>query len=338
MSGKPSHGGQIVKQYLVKYPTLPNLTLARVIYKENNLVFKDVENVRTLIRYYQGNKGKISRKSNTDMNKPPAHRANNLGIPNPFYLPEEENEPFEPFMLPLGKTYGVLSDIHFPYQDNKALTAALTHIQNLPKLDGIILNGDILDMYQMSRYEKDPKKRSFGGELEIGRQFLSMLKSEFDVPIYYKIGNHEERYEAFLRIKATELLGIDDFRLDTLLRFREHNCQLIQDKQPIKAGRLNIMHGHEFGRSVFSPVNPARGYYMRAKANVLCGHNHQTSEHTEPSMEGKIVTTWSTGALCNLRPSYMPYNKWNHGFAVVHVFDDGGFNVDNIRVMDGKIY
>lgn len=77
---------------------------------------------------------------------------------------------------------------------------------------------------------------------------------------------------------------------------------------------------------------------MRAKANVLCGHNHQTSEHSEPSMEGKIVTTWSTGALCNLRPSYMPFNKWNHGFAVVHVFNDGGFNVDNIRVMDGKIY
>lgn len=335
---KPTIKGQIVKEYLVKFPKTPNQTLAKKIYQENRETFHNVGAVRTLIRYYTGNNGKKCRQNVPESQHLKAgEKAQNAGIPNPFYLPEEDNEPFEPFVLPAGKKYGILSDIHFPYQDNKALTCALQHLKD-QKVHGIILNGDILDMYQLSRYEKDPKKRRFSQELEIGRQFLTMLKKEFDVPIYYKIGNHEERYEAYLRIKAPELLDIEEFRLDVLLRFREHGCHLITDKRPIKAGKLNIMHGHEFGRSVFSPVNPARGYYMRAKTNVICGHNHQSSEHTEPDMDGRVVTTWSMGALCNLRPQYMPFNKWNHGFAMVEVFQDGGFNVDNIRIMGGKIY
>ena len=334
---KTTYAGQLVKEYLAKFPKTPHMTLAKKIYSENPEAFIDAENVRTRIRYYTGNQGKKNREFAEDFKTEKAQRANEAGVPNPFYLPEEDNEPFEGFEIPLGKTYGILADIHFPYQDNQALTTALTHLQSLDSLGGIILNGDILDFYQLSRYEKDPKARRFAGELQIGRDFLAMLKKEFDVPIYYKIGNHEERYEAYLRIKAPELLDIEDFRLDVLLRFREHNCHLITDKRPIKAGKLNIMHGHEFGRSVFSPVNPARGYYMRAKSNVICGHNHQTSEHTEPDMNGKVVTTWSMGALCNLRPQYMPFNKWNHGFAVLHTDKGGGFNINNYRIFDGKI-
>jgi predicted phosphodiesterase len=329
--------GQIVNEYLAKFPNTPHSTLAKKIYKENVETFKNEDSVRSIIRYYTGNHGERHRKYAKEHKTEKAERANNLGVPNPFYLPEEDNEPFEPFVLPGGKTYAILSDVHFPYQDNQALTTSLTFMSKMDKLNGIVLNGDILDFYQLSRYEKDPKARRFSQELEIGRQFLAMLNKEFDVPIYYKIGNHEERYEAYLRIKAPELLDIEDFRLDVLLRFGEHNCHLITDKRPIKAGKLNIMHGHEFGRSVFSPVNPARGYYMRAKANVICGHNHQTSEHTEPDMNGKVTTTWSMGALCNLRPAYMPYNKWNHGFAEVEIDKDGGFYLNNYRIVNGKI-
>ena len=130
------------------------------------------------------------------------------------------------------------------------------------------------------------------------------------------LGNHEERYEAYLRTKAPELIGTADFTMDQLLRFGELGCELIQDKRVIKAGKLSIMHGHEFGRSVFSPVNPARGYYMRAKGiSHLWPQPSDKSEHSESNLDGKVVTTWSTGCLCELHPGYMPVNKWNHGFA-----------------------
>jgi predicted phosphodiesterase len=231
----------------------------------------------------------------------------------------------------------ILSDIHIPYHNVNALTLAIQYGKD-KNANGIMLNGDILDFYGLSTFEKDPRKRRFSEELEMGRQFLSVIRKEFDgVPIYYKLGNHEERYERYLRIKAPELLDVSEFRMDVLLKFGELGIELIDDKRITKFGNLNIMHGHEFGKSVFSPVNPARGLYMRGKENCIAGHNHQTSSHVEPSMNGHVVNTWSTGCLCELHPSYMPINKWNLGFAYAEREADNGFTVHNHTIIKGKI-
>jgi len=334
--------GQIVLEYLNDEVTknLPSKSLAELIYKKNKKVYKDVENVRDLIRYYRGQKGNRLRKQRegSDLLTEKAHHAKALGINNPFGLPDTDEEEWPPYELPKGCTrILLLSDIHVPYHNIEALTIAINYGKE-KNVNAVVLNGDTLDCYALSRYEKDPRKRKFSEELESCRQLLEIIQRELQCPIYFKLGNHEERYEAYLRTKAPELLGTSEFTLDTLLKFGQYGCELIQDKRIIKAGRLNILHGHEFGRSVFSPVNPARGYYMRAKASVICGHNHQTSEHTENNLEGKIVTTWSTGCLCEMHPQYMPINKWNHGFAYVAVDpSDGGYEVDNFRIIEGRL-
>jgi predicted phosphodiesterase len=331
--------GKIVCDYLDgEFGHLPTKTLAQKIYNENKEVFSGVDAVRSRIRYYRGQMGEMGRKTLTNkkfiMNK--AEAASKANIGNPFHLPESEAEEWPPYILPTGKKYLVLSDIHIPYHDVPALTAAFKKGQE-ENIDAVLLNGDTCDFYGLSRWEKDPRKRKFSQELEDTKKFLRSLKEAFDVPIYFKVGNHEERLESYLRIKAPELLDVNEFQLDILLNFGELGIELITDKRIIKAGNLNIAHGHEFGRSVFSPVNPARGYYMKSKTSTMCGHNHQTSEHTEPDLNGKITTVWSTGCLCELHPMYMPVNKWNHGFAIVNVAKNGSFDVDNYRIIEGKI-
>jgi hypothetical protein len=76
---------------------------------------------------------------------------------------------------------------------------------------------------------------------------------------------------------------------------------------------------------------------MRAKTNVLAGHNHRSSNHTESNLNGEIVSAWSTGCLSELHPQYMPINSWNLGFSFVTTEDDGGFDVDNLSIIKGKI-
>lgn len=51
--------GQIVIEYLEKWGNLPSNQLARMIYNsdKNNLIFKDKESVRTMVRYYRGQRG-----------------------------------------------------------------------------------------------------------------------------------------------------------------------------------------------------------------------------------------------------------------------------------------
>ena len=338
MSNNRTIKGDIVQEYLdhAEWGKLPSLTLARLIYKDNKEVYKDVEAVRRIIRGYRGQSGNGNNVITHKTEK--AEHAISMGIGNPFGLPDSDEDDWPPFELPKACTrILLLSDIHVPYHNIEAITKAIEY-GKANNINCIVFNGDTVDCYSLSRYEKDPRKRKFGAELEATRQLLNVFRKEFDgVPMYFKLGNHEERFEAYMRIKAPELLGCADFTLDTLLRFGELGCTLIQDKRVIKAGKLNILHGHEFGNSTFSPVNPARGYYMRAKASVICGHNHQTSEHSENNLEGKIVTTWSTGCLCEMHPQYMPINKWNHGFAFIEVFEDGGYEVSNLKVINGKI-
>ena len=134
-----------------------------------------------------------------------------------------------------------------------------------------------------------------------------------------------------LEMEFGQSLGFAQF-----LHLEEHGITYIPDNQQIKAGKLNIIHGHEFGGSFFNPVNAARGLFMRAKASVLAGHNHQTSEHQEGNINGDAIACWSTGCLCELAPEYRPFafTKWNLGGAWVEVYEDGSFMVDNFRIIE----
>jgi hypothetical protein len=111
----------------------------------------------------------------------------------------------------------------------------------------------------------------------------------------------------------------------------------VGEKRIIKAGNLNIAHGHEFPSGISSPVNIARGLYMRAKADAICGHHHRSSNHVEQDINGHMITTWSVGCLCDLHPLYMPINSWNHGVALITLDEEGNVDVQNKRIKNGRI-
>jgi predicted phosphodiesterase len=314
----------LCNQYREQYGwEMPTLKLARIIYNDNKLLFKDVENVRDALRSIEGKKGKNRAKVKEIPNRPL----------NPYNLPSSDETIYEPFKID-AKRLLVLSDIHIPYHSIAAITIAFDWAKK-QKPDAILLNGDTLDFFGLSRYAKDPKKRSFSSELESFKDFITILKKTFDAKIYFKIGNHEERYQHYLWMKAGELAGIDDFELANIIKARAEGIDVIDDKRIMKAGDLNIIHGHEYP-GAFSPVNIARGLFTKAKVSAMQGHNHQTSEHTEADMNGKITTTWSLGCLSELHPLYMPLNKWNHGFAFVEI-DGQDFQVQNKRIYKGKV-
>jgi predicted phosphodiesterase len=321
----------LVRQYRDEYGMeMPTLKLARIIFEKEALLFKNVESVRTYLRRIEGKLGEISKK--TIVNKP--YLIENR-VKNPFQLPKAENIDYKPFILTANRVL-ILSDIHIPYQCNDSLTAAL-EIGVKMNVDAILLNGDILDFFTLSRFAKDPKGRSFAHELKTFAEFIQVLKITLPkAQIYFKHGNHEERYNHYLWMKAGELEGVEEFKLDEIIQRRAAGVIIIGDKRIIKAGDLNIIHGHEFGGNIFSPVNIARGLFLKAKVAAMQGHNHQTSEHTERDMNGKITTTYSLGCLCQLSPAYLPLNKWNNGAAVVEI-SGNDFNVNNFRIHDGKI-
>jgi predicted phosphodiesterase len=320
------------REYRLKYGMdMPTLTLAKILYKENIELFKSVEDARTVLRYNEGKTGNKLKKEIKDKSLFMSEERPR----NPWKLPESDETKYEPFIIK-AKKLAVLSDIHIPYHSITALGAGLDLIQS-EKPDAILLNGDTIDFYGLSRFMKDPRKRSVAHELQATRDFLDIL-SQFGAKIYFKIGNHEERYEHYLMRVAPELLGVREFELKNLLGLDARGIDLISDKRIMKANDLNIVHGHEFGQSIFSPVNIARGLFLRGKVTAMQGHNHAVSEHTESNMNGEITTTWSLGCLCELNPAYLPINKWAHGLAIVDLSENGkDFHVRNYRIHKGKI-
>ena len=314
---------------------MPKKKMARLIYAENPERFSCVESVRKLIQQVTGKSGAQKRKDIANDGIFDENTTHN-GTHNPYGLPVSDETVWEPYVL-TGQRIFMLSDVHVPYHNIPALTAAITWAKKRNP-DTILLNGDTIDFYMISRFGKDPKKRSFGGELQAFAELIAALRAEFpSARIIFKDGNHEERYNHFLYAKAGELLGVEEFSLENLLRRRAGDIEYVTNKRIIKAGDLNIIHGHEFSGGVFSPVNIARGLFLKAKVSAIQGHNHQTSEHTETDMNGRITTTWSVGCLSDLHPEYMPMNKWNHGFAFIEVEDNGDFQVHNKRIHKGEV-
>lgn len=332
MAGKPTYKQQIAFEYLQKYPNASTRAIARMLIADYPLDFSE-SNARSSVQYYRcEGSGQPKNKDNFR-----DETTKKQFMKRKFELPESDYQKTESYVIPRGQNNVlVLSDIHIPYQDNKALELAINYgLEN--KVNAIYLNGDTIDMYQGSRFIKDRRLRDLAGELELTRQFLKLLKDTFNCPIYFKIGNHEKRWEDYLRLKAPELLGIDDFKLEQILRFREFGVNLIKDRQIGYIGKLPVLHGHEWFAGFAPPVNPARGLFLKAKESCLIGHHHTTSEHTEKSLGGKITTCWSTGCLSGLEPEYNPFNKYNHGFAHVTTYKDGNYQVKNIRIIDYKI-
>lgn len=324
----------IAREYRVKYGMdMPTRKLSRIMYSENNLTFKNIEDARTVLQKIEGKAGGKSHKASSKNTQfyTPEHRPE-----NPYELPKSDETIYEPYIIK-GRRILVLSDIHIPYHSIPALTAAFDWARD-KDVDTVLLNGDTIDAHRLSKYVTDPKKRDFAGELETFREFFTVLVQAFPkAQIIFKIGNHEERYDAFLAQKAGELSGVSEFSLENIIRSRAQGIEFVTDKRIMKAGDLNIIHGHEFTGGTFSPVNIARGLFLKAKVSAMQGHNHQTSEHTETDMNGRITTTWSVGCLSELHPMYMPLNKWNHGFAFVEVQPDGDFQVQNKRIHKGEV-
>lgn len=328
--------GEIVDKVLTDFPNSPSLTLAKKIYKENPKVFTSIDDARSTIRYYRDAMGK---KTSKYLSTRKHVRDFDPKSWNPFGLPPSDEAEYLPYHLRKeANNILCLYDVHVPYHNVDALTNAIQYGKK-NDVNTIFIGGDFLDFYGLSTFEKDPRKRRFSQELEDGREILGILRREFPKAyIYYMLGNHEERYERYLRVKAPELLDCSDFKVDVLLRFGQMGIELIDGKRIAKAGKLNLIHGHEFGRQFFSPVNPARGLYMKSKESAICGHHHQTSEHSERSLSGDVDTCWSVGCLCELNPDYRPINKWNHGFAHVKVNEDGNYKVFNYKIIEGEVY
>lgn len=322
-----------VSDILRKYPDGAHRTLAKALHDKNPALFPTIESARAAMRRATGNIGKRDRHKAT---QPRAPRKPGELPP----LPKSEAKPWVPYVLE-AKRVVLLGDLHIPYHSEMALESSLKYAKQF-KPDALFINGDLFDFYSISRWDKEPDKPKVLHELKCGHQFFAHVRKRLgDIPIHYKLGNHCERWDKYLAIQAPLFFEIEEVRNAWHIPsgITEFGVKVVADQRPVMLGNLPAFHGHELGRNaISSPVNPARGAFLRAHHTVIVSHSHQTSGHADTNIWHEETFCWSVGCLCDCTPRFLPINRWNLGFSCIEVEKDGSFNVHNMRIAsDGSV-
>ena len=228
----------------------------------------------------------------------------------------------------------LLTDIHIPYHDQEAVDVALEYGKKV-KADTIVLLGDIMDCYQISRYSKDPKKKPLSYEIEETKKFLTNLRKRFPKAriIYYR-GNHEMRLEKYIADCAPALYDIVGNLLQTQLTFAELGIEY--RTEPFRIGRLWHLHGHE-KPGAFGAEHLPNVMWKYVHDHCIFGHFHRNQSKIFKKITGERYWVGSVGYLAGPQ-DYAPLNQWGQGFATIEYDTDGRFKASIHEIVDGRIY
>lgn len=205
---KASSKGEIVSDACQQWAELPNLTVARMVYKAYPHLWPSLNAVCSAVRYRRGNCGNRHRRS---VKGSPLVRPNGKAGFH-WEFPKSSAPGYTAFELDAAETL-ILSELHIPFHDTPALVAVIARARKRNP-HCILLNGDVCDFFSISRFEKNPKESSLKDELDLTRQFLGWLRQSFPkARIIYKLGNHDEWFDRYLWRKAPELYKVSGVSL-----------------------------------------------------------------------------------------------------------------------------
>jgi predicted phosphodiesterase len=317
----------LVLQFIKKYNDFPNKSaIAGKLFEEYPLVFSSKEEARFILRYALGKAGDYNDK----------RRRNKI---DDTMLPQSVAKKTKHFYLPSDRDrILVVSDIHFPNQDNKALASAIQ--MGIDRdTNCIIILGDLLDNTPFSSYDHPPSADDARRWFEMVELFLIDLRFRFpNAAIIWAEGNHDNWYERWLIKKAPMIFDDPYYKLTARLKLDDKDVTWIPQKQKIFIDGLILLHGHTLIKGFIAPVNAARGLFLKAKESTMIGHVHQSHSHTERTLKDKLISCFSLGCLCTLEPDYDPHNtKHAQGWAFV-TRKNGNFYVENYKYHNGQVY
>ena len=234
------------------------------------------------------------------------------------------------------QSYLVIGDVHVP-EHNMVAVKSILHLMDDVKFDGFINLGDFMDLGCISHWNKSKRLTSEGMKLKEDYIIGNAILDEFDKRLpkncdkHYLFGNHEDWYNQFIEYNPM-LEGMLDPYNELHLEDRGYNVIKVYNNS-LKIGQLTFKHGQYTG------MHYVKKHLDMSHTNVMFGHLHSARMRFESSDCKELsLAGYCLGCLCDMAPSYMKNmpNKWTHGFAVVHFFENGDFDVDLKRIVHGK--
>lgn len=232
--------------------------------------------------------------------------------------PQEWRQPRQPGIYDAPRLFERivwLSDLHYPYQDQAAIDAALDFCRDWkPTL--VIIGGDLYDSYMISGYEKSPDQLNhhLQREFDLAKPFVKEVDG-LGSEVVYILGNHEARIDALIAKNPglAKLRALEWHRMAEL----PERWQILPQYSRYRVGSLDFHHGD-------LKQGPG-GRYVAArmledlKRSSVFGHFHRSQTYTEPDGDGVLRAGFGAGHLCNTTEAakYCRLNRWATGFISV---------------------
>lgn len=226
-------------------------------------------------------------------------------------------------------------DTHIPHHNKPACKAILKMMEDI-KFDKFSIIGDFLDFGCISHWNKNKHRTLEMQRLKEDYITGNALLDEIDkrLPVdsekFFLMGNHEVWADQLLE-EMPQLEGL--IEPESLLFLKERNYKIAQYNELVQFGRLFATHG------IYAGVNPIKKHLDELKVNILFAHTHTLGMRLSSSPARDIAFAgYNIGCVCDLGPDYMKNrpNSWTHGFAIGYFYPNGYFDVQLVRIVEGK--
>lgn len=211
------------------------------------------------------------------------------------------------------QTTVAINDLHGDFYDPIAFGLVIDFIKR-EKPDNVVLVGDIVDFYKVSRFDKNPNRiDSLQNELDfVHDKLLKPIRQAVpEAKIHYVEGNHELRLRKYLWRKAAELASLRVLNIKDLLGLKE--LDITYHEKFHKIGDLYFFHGDVIRKH---SGYTARAMYEKHGITLLHGHSHRDGKYTVRTRKGQFAV-WENYCLCVLNPEYVDFPNWSQGFAYI---------------------
>lgn len=226
------------------------------------------------------------------------------------------------------RTY-VVSDIHGEFQDPQAVQLFLRVVAD-QKPNRVVILGDAVDFYCISRWSKDPKRMTpdgLGRDLGYWYDFASKLRKAVPfAEVDFVDGNHEDRLRRYVWDHAAALNDFIDY--EKIMKFEEYKIKY-RGKKFMSDGIL-FTHGSLIRQD---PGASAKAEFFKHGCNGISGHTHRLGDYIARG-EDSLRGWWESGCLCSLNPIFMELPNWALGWLIIlNMPGRDSFDVKQVRIL-----
>lgn len=239
-------------------------------------------------------------------------------------------------------------DMHVPYHDSKAVDIMFNIISDLPRVNELVILGDLADFFGFSLHPKMPDmipiKDTIRDEIKATHKMLDRFdKLGADKKVYIE-GNHEDRAWRFISKFCPKLFEVCNYK--ELLKIEERGYEWVKFSRGNSGstGQLyRILSCDLYARH--RPYSGGKHIAMSSMdkkfISLISGDTHRVQRVIRKRGDGSYIECLSAGCLIDFNSpvfSYMDTDDWAQGFAIVYQFseDPQDYIIDFINIKNGK--